>query len=127
VKKQVMVEGVVEVSEYALRAHEMRLTGIMHVEAHLLDRVGDVRPGEGEVLESLGQARVANRVADPPPPCQRGPWPEYRLAWSRACNHSCQCTQGYPECTGAGEGRDRQVAAPLGCRGSGEEGRCPLS
>jgi hypothetical protein len=31
VKKQVMVEGVVEVSEYALRAHEMRLTGIMHV------------------------------------------------------------------------------------------------
>jgi hypothetical protein len=67
VKKQVMVEGVVEVSEYALHAHEMRLTGIMHVEAHLLDCVGDVRPGEGEVLESLGQARVANRVADPPP------------------------------------------------------------
>jgi hypothetical protein len=24
----------------------------MHVEAHLLDCVGDVRPGEGEVLES---------------------------------------------------------------------------
>jgi hypothetical protein len=29
---------------------KMGLTGVMHVEAHLLDCIGDVRPGEGEVL-----------------------------------------------------------------------------
>jgi hypothetical protein len=27
--------------------------GVMHVEKHLLDRVEDVRPGEGDVLESM--------------------------------------------------------------------------
>jgi hypothetical protein len=34
------------------------------VEAHLLDRVGNVGPGEGEVLESPSQAAVGSRVAD---------------------------------------------------------------
>jgi hypothetical protein len=29
----------------------MRLMGVVHVEAHLLDCVGNVRPDEGEVLE----------------------------------------------------------------------------
>jgi hypothetical protein len=45
----------------------MGLTGVMHVEAHLLDGVGDVRPSEGEVLESLDQATVGSRVADGSP------------------------------------------------------------
>jgi hypothetical protein len=34
VKKQDVVEGALQVSEYALRGREMRLTGILHVEAH---------------------------------------------------------------------------------------------
>jgi hypothetical protein len=38
--------------------------GLMHVEAHLLDRVGKVGSGEGEVLESPNQATVGSRVAD---------------------------------------------------------------
>jgi hypothetical protein len=63
-KKQPVVEGALEVTEDALHGHEMGLTGIMHVEAHLLDRVGDVKPGESEVLESPGQAAVGSRVAD---------------------------------------------------------------
>jgi hypothetical protein len=46
----------------------MEHTGVMHVEAHLLDRVGDVRPGEVEVLESSDQAVVGSRVADGGPP-----------------------------------------------------------
>jgi hypothetical protein len=33
------------------------------VEAHLLDRVGNVGPGEGEVLGSPSQAAVGSRVA----------------------------------------------------------------
>jgi hypothetical protein len=36
----------------------------MNVEAHLLDRVGNVGPGEGDVLESPSQVAVGSRVAD---------------------------------------------------------------
>jgi hypothetical protein len=32
--------------------------------AHLLDRVGHVRPGEGEVLESPSQVVVGSQVTD---------------------------------------------------------------
>jgi hypothetical protein len=55
--KQTMVEGAIEVVEDALRNREIGLTGVMHVEAHLLDHVGDVKPGEGEVLESPTRLR----------------------------------------------------------------------
>jgi hypothetical protein len=37
------------------------------VEAHLLDRVGDVRHGEGKVLEIPGQAAVGGQVTDEGP------------------------------------------------------------
>jgi hypothetical protein len=69
-----MAEGAQEVLEDALRGHEMRLTGIAHVEAQLSDRVGNVRPGEGEVLKNLGQAAVGSRVTD------RAPMSEETLA-----------------------------------------------
>jgi hypothetical protein len=42
----------------------MGFTRVVHVEADLLDRVGNVGPGEGEVLESLIQAAVGSRVVD---------------------------------------------------------------
>jgi hypothetical protein len=42
----------------------MGLLRVVHVEAHLLDRVEDVRPGEGEILESPGQAAVGCQAAD---------------------------------------------------------------
>jgi hypothetical protein len=47
-----VVEGALEVSNDALRDREMGHTGVVHVEAHLLDRVGNIGPGEGEVLKS---------------------------------------------------------------------------
>jgi hypothetical protein len=53
-KKQTMVEGDLEVVENALHSHEMGLTRIVHVEARLLDRIGDIKHVEGEVMESLG-------------------------------------------------------------------------
>jgi hypothetical protein len=62
-----VVEGALEVPKDALRGREMGLTGVVHVEAHLLDRVGNVRPGEGEVLESPSQVAVGSRVMDGPP------------------------------------------------------------
>ena len=39
----------------------------VHMEAHLLGGVGDVGPGEGEVLERVGQASIGHSV------CDRGP------------------------------------------------------
>ena len=36
----------------------------MHVEPHLLDGVGDVGPGEGQVLEGADQALVGHHVGD---------------------------------------------------------------
>jgi hypothetical protein len=47
-----VVKGALEVPEDELRSYKMGLMGVVHLEAHLLDRVGDVRPSEGELLES---------------------------------------------------------------------------
>jgi hypothetical protein len=38
--------GLLETMKDVLRSSEMGLTRVMHVKAHLLDCVGDVRPGE---------------------------------------------------------------------------------
>jgi hypothetical protein len=61
---KVVIEGVLEVAKDTLHSSEMRLKRIMQVEAHLLDRLGDVRPSEGEVLESPSQAPVGSQVTD---------------------------------------------------------------
>jgi hypothetical protein len=52
--KKAEVEGTPEISQDSLHGGEVRLTEVVHVEAHLLDGVGDVEAGEGEVLESPG-------------------------------------------------------------------------
>jgi hypothetical protein len=72
-KKQAMVKGALEVAEDALASREMGLTRVVHVEAHLLDCVDNVRLGEGMVLESLSQAVVGSRVVE------RGPMSEETL------------------------------------------------
>jgi hypothetical protein len=53
VKKQTVIEGALEIAEDVLHSGEMGFTGVMHVEAHLLDRVGDVRPGEVRYRRAL--------------------------------------------------------------------------
>jgi hypothetical protein len=67
VKKQAVVEGALEAPKDMLHSHEMGLTRVMHVEAHLLDRLGNAMPGEGEVLESPSQITVDSRVTDGAP------------------------------------------------------------
>jgi hypothetical protein len=64
VKKQAVVEGALQVLKDVLRGREMGLTRVVHVEAHLLDCVGNVEPSEGEVLESLRQVVVGSWVVD---------------------------------------------------------------
>jgi hypothetical protein len=51
VKKHTVVAGALEVPQDALQDCKVGLMVVVPVEAHLLDRVGDVRPGEDEVLE----------------------------------------------------------------------------
>jgi hypothetical protein len=63
-KKQVVVKGALEVAEDALHSSEMKLTRVMHVEAHLPNCVEDVRLGEGEVLEIPNQVVVGSRDTD---------------------------------------------------------------
>jgi hypothetical protein len=74
-KKQAVVKGALEVPMDALCGCEMGFTRVIHVEAHLLDRIGNVGSGEDEVLESPSQATVGSRVTD------RGPMSEETLAW----------------------------------------------
>jgi hypothetical protein len=63
-KKQAVVEAALEVPKDALHGCEMALTGVMHVEAHLHDHVGNIGSSEGEVLESPRQTAVGSRVAE---------------------------------------------------------------
>jgi hypothetical protein len=64
VEKQTVIEGALEVVEDLLHSREMRLSRIMYVEAHLLNHVGDVRPGEGKVLKSPNQVMVGSQVTN---------------------------------------------------------------
>jgi hypothetical protein len=63
-EKEVVVEGAAEVAQNPLERGEMGLPRSVHMQAHLLDDVCDVGPGEGEVLEHAGQAPVGRRVGD---------------------------------------------------------------
>jgi hypothetical protein len=49
-KKQAEVEGALEVPKDTLHCREMGLMRVVHVEAQLLNHVGNIGPGEGEVL-----------------------------------------------------------------------------
>jgi hypothetical protein len=49
-----------EVAGDALCSNEMGLTGVVYVEPHLLDCIGDVRLRQGEVLENPGQTAMGS-------------------------------------------------------------------
>jgi hypothetical protein len=63
-EKEAVVEGAAEVAQNPLERGEMGLSRSVHMQAHLLDDVCDVGPGEGEVLERAGQAPVGRRVGN---------------------------------------------------------------
>lgn len=52
--------GATEVVKNPLASGEVGLPRGVHVKAHLLDCVGDVGPGEGEVPKSLSEAPVGH-------------------------------------------------------------------
>lgn len=59
-KEKIIVEVVIETTKNLLRSGEVGLPPGVHVEAHLMDRRGNVIPGEGEVLQSTGEAPIVS-------------------------------------------------------------------
>jgi hypothetical protein len=51
-------------TQYPLESGKVGLPRSVHMQAHLLDGVGDVWPREGEVLEGASQAAVGRRVGN---------------------------------------------------------------
>jgi hypothetical protein len=66
VKEQAVVysEGAqaTKVAEETLESCEVGLPRIMHMKAQLLNCIGDVRPGEGEVLKSTSKTSICGGI-----------------------------------------------------------------
>jgi hypothetical protein len=62
--EEAVVEGAPEVAQNPLESGEVGLPWCVHMKAHLLNDVGDVWPGEGEVLERVCQAPVRRCVGN---------------------------------------------------------------
>jgi hypothetical protein len=62
VKEEAVVDRAPEVAEEALESSEVRLPGIMHVKADLLNYIYDVRPDECEVLEGTSKTPVCSGI-----------------------------------------------------------------
>ena len=60
--KETDVDGAAEVAKDPLESGEVWLPGIMHMETYLLNGVGDVRLGEGEVLKCIGKTSVCSGI-----------------------------------------------------------------
>jgi len=57
-------ESALQVAEDPLDHREVRLAGIMHEEAHLLDGVCQVRTRQREVLERASKVPVCGRISN---------------------------------------------------------------
>jgi hypothetical protein len=54
----------IDIPSYVLGQHDMRFTGIMHVEVGLLNDIGDIGPRQSEVLKTTDKAAVDRRIDD---------------------------------------------------------------
>src|SRR6185312_13342046 len=52
-----------DVAEETLQCSKVRLPGIMHVKTDQLNGIGEIRLGEGEVLQGTGEAPVGSRIS----------------------------------------------------------------
>ena len=57
-----IVDGALKIAEDPLSCSKMSLPRIVHVQADLLDCIGDVGAGEGEVLKSTRKAAVCSGI-----------------------------------------------------------------
>jgi hypothetical protein len=61
-KDQVGVDRATDVAEEALQRSKMGLPWFMHMKANLLNSIGEVRPGESEVLWGSNKTPVGSRI-----------------------------------------------------------------
>ena len=54
-KNQAEANSATDVAEKTLQCSEVRLPGIMHVKTELLNGIGEIRSGKGEVLQGSGR------------------------------------------------------------------------
>jgi hypothetical protein len=57
-KLKTMVYSTLDVAKYMLDQGQVLVSRIMHVQTDLLDGIGDVGPGESQVLESTGETKI---------------------------------------------------------------------
>lgn len=57
-----VIQSAFDVAENPFDKGKMSLTGIVHVQAQLLNCIGKIRPCQGEILESTFQTSVVRRV-----------------------------------------------------------------
>jgi len=55
-QKQYHVQSTTDVPEYALQSYQMRLPRIMHIEADLLNGIGNIWSGQSQIMESTSKA-----------------------------------------------------------------------
>jgi hypothetical protein len=58
------VQGASQIVQDVLHCSEVRLSGIMHMKANLLDEVGDVWAGECQVLEGLDETHELSWISN---------------------------------------------------------------
>ena len=61
-KNQAEANSATDVPEETLQRSKVRLLGIMHVKTDLLNGIGEIRPGEGEVLQVTSETPLASRI-----------------------------------------------------------------
>ena len=59
-----MTEGTLKVAKDPLGSDKVSFSRTMHMEAHLLDSIGNVNPSEGEVLEGAHKAAVSSGISN---------------------------------------------------------------
>jgi hypothetical protein len=62
VKEEAEVNGAAEVVKDPLESSEVWLSGIMHMEIYLLNCIGDVWAGGGEVLQCTGKTPICSGI-----------------------------------------------------------------
>ena len=62
-KNQAEANSATDVAEETLQCSKVRLPGIMHVKTDLLNGIGEIRPGEGQVLQGTGKTPVGSRIS----------------------------------------------------------------
>jgi hypothetical protein len=68
--------------------------GVVHTEAHQLNGVGDIGPGEDNVLQGPDKTPIACGIKHRGRR-QRRPCPECPSESYRACSQPCKCARGY--------------------------------